>query len=245
MGFLTTLKANQAYRLHASGKIDEAKEAYKAAYDGGLNAPKLLLAFALLLLREGEYEHAVEVLRKAEKAPGIKDEQKTQIISYYAIAIFKQGKLDRALELLRELFQKRKTGVLYGTLGLLLIEKAERIAAESGDTEEAQAAVDEALAFNLEAVDYDEDDPVCLDNLAQTYFRLLEDKTTARVYFDRALARKPGAIDTNFFLSLYDLEEGKNEEAAEKLETAAAGRFSPMNFATPEMVKTQLDKLRI
>jgi len=247
MGFLTTLKANRAYQLHAKGDLEAAKAGYEQAYAEGLKDPKLLLAYGMLLLRTGDYERTVEVLRKAEKAPGVNADQKAQIITYYAITIWKQGRTDRALELLRDLFRQRKTGALYGTLGFLLIERADQMR-PGGDPpvrpEDIQAARDEALAFNLEAVDYDEDDPVCLDNLAQVYYRLLGDKASARAYFDRALKLKPGAIDTNYFLALYDMEEGRAAEAADKLETAAEGRFSPMNYITSEMVRAQLSKLR-
>ena len=247
MGFLTNIKANKAYRLHAKGDLEAARAGYEQAYAEGLSDPKTLIAYALLLLRTGGYERAVEVLRRAEKAPGVTADQRVQIISHFAVAIWKLGRLDRAIELLQELFRKNKTGTLYGTLGYLLIDKAERMT-PGGDPPitagDIRAAKDEAIAFNLEAVDYDEDDPVCLDNLAQAYYRLLGDKDAARPYFERALQNKPGAIDTNYFLAQYDAEQEKAADAIAKLETAAKGRFSPMNYATPEMVRAQLEKLR-
>jgi tetratricopeptide (TPR) repeat protein len=229
MGFMTTFKANRAYRAHAAGNLEAAKAGYAAAFAEGLNNPKLLLAYAMLLLRAGDYERAAEVLRKADKAPGVLPDQKNQIIAHYAIAIWKLGRLDKAVELLQALFRKGKTGFLYGALGFLLIEQ--------GDAEAA-------LAFNREAVAYDDEDPVCLDNLAQTYDRLLNDKESARPYFERALKFKPGAIDSNYFLAQYDVEEGKPADAVAKLEVAVAGRFSPMNYATPAQIQAQLDALK-
>jgi len=236
MGFLAKLNANKAYRLHVKGDLEDAKAIYEEAYAQGLNDAKLLSAYAVLLLRIGDYERAVEVLRNAEKAPGVTAEQKNQLYQHYALAIWKLGQQERALGWLWKLFRNRKTGSLYEILGFLLVEKA--VSAE-GDS----AAKDEALAFNREAVDYDEDDPVCLDNLAQTYYRLFDDKDSARPYFERALARKPGAIDTNYFLAQYDVEAGRADAAIEKLLTAAQGRFSPLNYATREMVEAQLEQL--
>ena len=246
MGFLTNMKANQAYRLQVRGDVEGAKAIYEQAYAEGLNTPKLLMAYAVLLLRTGEYERSVTVLRKAEKAPGVTPDQKGQIIQHYAVAIWKMGQQDRALEWLWQLFHKQKTGALYGVLGFLLIEKAAGMkpGGEAAVTAaDCEAAKDKAIEFNREAVEYDEDDPICLDNLAQAHYRLLGDKDTARTYFERALAQKPGAIDTNYFLAQYDLEAGRTAEAVEKLETAAAGRFSPLNFTTREMVEAQLAKL--
>lgn len=247
MGFMTNLKANKIYRLHVKGDLEAAKAGYEQLYAEGLNDPKLLLAYAMLLLRAGDYERAVEALRKAEKAPGVTADQKSQIIAHFAVAIWKQGRLSRAIELLQELFRKGKTGTLYGMLGFLLIEKAAGMT-PGGDAqvtaEDIRAAKDEAIAFNKEAVDYDEDDAVCLDNLAQAYYRLLGNKEEARPYFERALKQKPGAIDTNYFLALYDIEQGNAAAAVAKLETAAEGRFSPMNYVTKEMIQAQLEGLQ-
>ena len=229
MGFLATIKGNRAYAKHAKGDLEGARKDYDEAYAAGLNAPKLLLTYSMLLLRTGAYETAVEVLRKAEKAPGLTTDQKNQVHAHYAVAIWKLGKLDRALELLREVFRKQKSGLTYGTLGFLLVEQ--------GDAEEA-------LAFNSEAVAYDDEDAVFLDNLAQTYYRLLQDKETARGYFEKALKIKPGAIDTNYFLAQYDVEEGKLDEAIAKLQTASEGRFSPLNYADREKVLAELEALR-
>ena len=108
---------------------------------------------------------------------------------------------------------------------------------EAGDAEKA-------LAYNLEAVDYDDEDPVVLDNMGQTYYRLLGDKEKAKEYFDRAHDIKDTQIDTLYFLAKYDVEAGDKEEALKKLETALEGRFSPLNYATKERVQAEIDALK-
>ncbi len=247
MGFMTTLKANKAYRLHAKGEIEAARAGYEEAYTEGLNDPKLLIAYAMLLLRSGDYDRTVEVLRKADKAPGVTPDQKTQIVSHFAIAIWKQGRINRSVELVEDLFRKKRTGTLYGILGTLLIEKAAAMQVSEDPpvtAEDIQAAKNRAIAFNKEAVDYDDADSICLDNLGQAYYRLLGDKASARPFFEKALKHKPTAIDSNYFLALYDIEEGKTAQAAEKLETAASGRFSPMNYVTLEMAQKKLAEIK-
>ena len=104
--------------------------------------------------------------------------------------------------------------------------------------------VQKTLLFNKESVDYDDEDPICLDNLAQTYYRCLGDKETAKPFFDKAHAIKPSQIDTLWFLSRYDLEAGNTAAAIEKLETAMEGRFSPLNFTTKQMVEDELKRLK-
>ena len=72
--------------------------------------------------------------------------------------------------------------------------------------------------------------------MGQVYYRLMEDKEKAKEYFLKALEQKPGQIDTLYFLALLDLEDGKPEAAKEKLEKALQGRFSPLNYATRELI---------
>ena len=229
MGLLTKFKARRALIAHGRGNTDEAYAQYCQAYEEGLTAPRILLPFSILLLRRGEYEKAKEVLKKVEKAPeGVTPDQRAQMLTNYAVASWKTGRLAYAVDLLKEVHRKGPNGINYGTLGFLLIE---------------QGDLDEALAFNQEAVAYDDEDPVVVDNLAQTYYRLAHDKEEALKWFEKALALKDSAIDTNYFLALYDMEAGRAQEAREKLEIAREGRFSPLNHATVELIDEALAQL--
>lgn len=229
MGMMTNMKAQRALVAHGKSRLDEANKLYAEAYAEGLSNPRYLLPYSILLLRQGEYEKAKEVLKKVEKTPGgITPDQRMQMLTNYAVASWKTGRTEYAVTLLREVYRKSPSGTNYGTLGFLLIE---------------QGDLDEALAFNREAVEYDEEDPVALDNLAQTYYRLAGDRQEARKWFEAALKHKPGAIDTNYFLAQYDIEEGNYAGAREKLELSREGRFSPLNYATPEMIDEALAKL--
>ncbi|MCL1964381.1 MAG: tetratricopeptide repeat protein [Firmicutes bacterium] len=229
MGFFKDMKAQRALAAHKKGNYEEACALYGEAYAEGMDKARFLLPYAVLLLRKGEYEKAREVLKKVEKAPGgITPEQRKEMLTSYAVASWKLGRLEYALDLLREVYRKGPNGSIYGTLGFLLIEK--------GD-------LDEALAFNKEAVEYDDEDPVALDNLAQTYYRLGNEKEEARKWFEKAIKCKKNAIDTNYFLALYDKEAGKLDDAREKLETAREGRFSPLNYATIERIDALLGEM--
>lgn len=229
MGMLTNMKAQRALVAHGKGKLEEAEKLYEEAYAEGLDQARTLLPYSILLLRKGEYEKAKEVLKKVEKAPGgITPDQRAQMLTNYAVASWKTGRIDYAVDLLKEVYRKGVSGANYGTLGFLLIE---------------QGNLEEALAFNKEAVEYDDEDPVTLDNLAQTYYRLAGDKDEARKWFKKALEQKENAIDTNYFLALYDIEDGRLDDAREKLETAREGRFSPLNHATAEMVDEKLREI--
>ena len=85
---------------------------------------------------------------------------------------------------------------------------------------------------------------MCLDNMGQFLYRILGDKEGAKPWFEKAITFKEGQIDTLWFLSRYDLENGDAAAALAKLEKAAEGRFSPLNFATKEGVQAEIDRLK-
>lgn len=227
MSIKATIKARTAAAKLAKGDTEGAVALYAEAVNEGLQDPRSLLNYSVLLIRRGEYQTARELLVKMQKYP-MTDENRRTLFVNYASCVYKMGELQKGIELLERQHQKQPSGIVYQTLGYLYIE--------AGD-------LDTALAFNTEAMDYDDEDSIVLDNLAQTYYRLVGDKEKAKPYFEKALEAKPNQIDTLYFLSLYDIDAGNKEAAREKLETALEGRFSPLNFATKEMVEKALQAL--
>lgn len=228
MGFFANLAGQKALTAHGNADYEKALKLYEEAYAKGMDAPRLLRGYSVLLIRTRQFDKALEVLKRMEKLPGLKPKDKAELHTNYAIILWQKGHLDRALELLDDVFRHNKNGTIYSIIGYLKIEK--------GDAQEA-------LAFNQEAFEYDEEDPVFLDNLGQTYYRLLGDKEKARPYFEKAIKKKPSAIDTNYFMAQYAIEEGFYDEARRYLETAKAGFFSPLNYATPEMIEEKLAEI--
>jgi len=225
MGNMT---GNKALTAHSKGDYRTALKLYEEAYAKGMDKPKLLKSYSVLLIRTSQFDKALEIIKQLEKMP-MDAKSKTDLHINYAIILWQKGYLDRALEILEDEFRHTKNGTLYSIIGYLKIEK--------GD-------VDEAIRFNQEAVEYDDEDAVFLDNLAQSYYRLKGDKETAKVYFDRAIAIRPKSIDTNYFLALYDIENGDIESAKDRLDLARLGMTSPLNYATPEMIDAKRDEIR-
>ena len=285
MGIGTMLKANKAYRAQRDGKETEAIRLYEECFAEGLNDARYVLSYAVLILRDGQYQKAKDFLVKHQKAPGMTPEQRVNLIVDYAACCYRLGDVDKAVAKLEELHRKGSKSLIYQTLGYLYVEKyaLERkpdfaaLAAEAAQTagmapeteesapetetsettlpkkrnagpeltpEEAwNAGVQKALAFNQEAVDYDDEDPVCLDNMGQMYYRVLGDKAQAKAWFDKAHAIKPEQIDTLYFLSRYDLDSGDRASALEKLKKAQAGRFSPLNYCSREQMLAEIAAL--
>ena len=228
MSFMGNMTGNKALTAHSKGDYRTALKLYEEAYEKGMDKPRLLRGYSVLLIRTIQFDKALEVLKRMEKMP-MDAKEKTDLHINYAIILWQKGHLDRAMEILEDEFRHTKNGTLYSIIGYLKIEQ--------GDAEEA-------IRFNKEALEYDDEDPVFLDNLGQTYYRLVGDKETAKIYFDKAIALKPKAIDTNYFLALYDIENGDIESAKDRLDTARVGMFSPLNYATPEMIDAKRDELR-
>ncbi len=228
MSFMGNMTGNKALTAHSKGDYRTALKLYEEAYEKGMDKPRLLRGYSVLLIRTSQFDKALEVLKRMEKMP-MDAKEKTDLHINYAIILWQKGHLDRAMEILEDEFRHTKNGTLYSIIGYLKIEQ--------GDAEEA-------IRFNKEAIEYDDEDPVFLDNLGQTYYRLVGDKETAKIYFDKAIALKPKAIDTNYFLALYDIENGNIESAKDRLDTARVGMFSPLNYATPEMIDAKRDELR-
>ncbi len=286
MGLMTGIKANKAYRLQKNGQSEEAIRLYEEAFAEGLNDPRYNLAYALLIIRKGEYQKAKEFLVKHQKTPGMTPDQRVTLLVDYAVCCFRLGDLEKGINTLEQQFRKTETGLLYQTLGYLYVEKydaskkpdfsklpeeketdeggtetpaAEETAAdgesavseETGEPEKSlspeeawQAGVEKAEEFLRKAVEYDEEDSICLDNMAQFLYRVREDRAAARPWFEKALAIKDTQIDTLYFLSRYDEEEGKTREALTKLEKAAAGRFSPLNYCDRKTVEKDIERLK-
>ena len=330
MSFMTGIKANKAYRLQKSGATEEAKRLYDECFAEGLNDARYVLSYALLMIRDGEYQRAKEFLVKHQKAPGMTGEQRVNLLVDYAACCFRLGDLDKGISTLEQQFRKGETGLIYQTLGYLYVEKydavkkpdfaaeraaaeaetaaAETAAAETGDTatetpadeagdttgerpaeetvdqtaegagnkaaedggtaaeapgeesgpaaasapeekqltpeEEWNAGVEKAEAFLQKAVEYDDEDAICLDNMGQFLYRVKEDKAVAKPYFEKALAIKDTQIDTLYFLSRYDEEAGDRAAAVAKLEKALTGRFSPLNYLTKDMAEQEIARLK-
>lgn len=280
MGFMATIKAQQAMRAHGKGDLEQAKKLYEEAIDKGLMSARPMLGYAILLIREGSYDKAMPLLIKAQKCPDLTPDQKSQLFVDYAACLMKKGELDKAIHLLEKQHNRAPIGLTYQTLGYMYVEKysgAKPVAeaapekaaeapemSENADTEasaeaaeeqmkvktqedidrEWQAGIDKMFAFIQESVDYDDEDPICLDNLGQAYYRVTGEKDKAKEWFDKAHAEKDSQIDTLWFLSRYDLEAGDKAAAIAKLEKALEGRFSPLNFCTKEMVQEEVDRLK-
>ena len=247
---------------------------HEAVDEGGLMEARTMLSYSLLLIREGSYEQAMALLLKTQKAPDLTPDRKSQLCVDYAACCAKTGQLDKGVKILEKQHGRTPTGLTYQTLGYLYVEQlsqgkpvadentvvmvpgpyeySDPVPGEGLSVEEKQAILDKqweelkqkAVKVIDDSLEYDDEDPVCLDNKGQYIYRVLGDKAAAKEWFDKAHEEKPGQIDSLWFLSRYDIENGDTEAAIEKLETALEGRFSPLNYVDKATVAAEIERLK-
>ena len=279
MGIMTGIKAGKALRLQKAGQKEEAIRLYEEAFAEGLNDPRYCLPYALMIIRDGQYQKARDFLIAHQKAPGMTPQQRTELLVYFATCCLRLGNVDKGISTLEQQFRKAETGLIYQTLGYMYVEKydlankpdfaaaAQEVQQEAEASEEApaegeeqeteeapeakpdpeaewNAGVEKAEAFIRQSIEYDDVDAVCLDNMGEFLYRVRGDREGAKEWFDKAIAVKDTQIDTLYFLSRYDLEAGNQSAALEKLEKAAGGRFSPLNYTNPEMIRKEIEALK-
>ena len=253
MGFFDAAKAayngNRAYHLHVDanklageGKVAQAKEKYQAAlklYDEavrqGNRAPNILQAYTLLLMREGEFEKARELMEDMSRQKGLSDGDWFQLRIQYSIYLWHAGQLDRAIETIGRAAAHKMNGSIYGTLGMYWVDKA-RQTGEFGP----------ALEFNRQAMDYDDEDAATLDNMAQLHEAMAaaeQDgekaaayRAQALKYYRKAHAQKPRQITTIYYLARMLHQNGDDAGARKLLDARDTLYISAICPVTREMI---------
>lgn len=223
--------SDQGNHAEAAVQHERAIALYSEAFNLGMKKPVYFMAYGVLLLRLRRPAEAKEAFLRAERCRDITADERAQLRVNFAVAQWKLGNLDSAIEQLYIAKKNGATGTIYGTLGYILIEKA----VQTGD-------FTEALEFNMEAFDYDDEDAVILDNLGQLYLNM-GDKEKALEYFTKAHERKPKQVDTLYYLAKLAIERGETDTAREYLEDALEGSYSSLATTTREQAQELMDSL--
>ena len=255
MGLFDTAKAaytgNRAYRTHvdanklaAEGKVSQAKEKYQTAlklYDEavrmGNSAPNIVQAYALLLMREGNFERSRELMEAMSRQKGLSEADWLQLRIQYSIYLWVTGQLDRAMETIGRAAAKGMNGSIYGTLGMYWVDKA-RQTGEFGP----------ALDFNRQAMEYDDEDGAVLDNMGQLYEQMSEAegdgekaaeyRAQALKYYKKAHKCKPRQITTIYYLARMLHADGDDAGARKLLAVRDTLYISAICPVTTEMMET-------
>ena len=179
----------KAYKAHGNGNYAEALKLYDEAWAEGMDNPRWILGYTVLLLRDGQYAKAREILVKLQKSPALSPDMKNQLFINYAAAVYRMGELEKGIRLLERQHEHGPAGLIYQTLGYLYVEKyapentPDFDALEAAALAEAQAAAAEA-AEEGEAAGETEETPASQE----------EAKPSAREEWEQGKARAEAFI---------------------------------------------------
>ena len=185
------------------------------------------LTYGYILLRPGQIDRARERLTKAPSPPP-KAPLKKRIKSMLALVEWKQGNIPLAIEMLEEVIEDFKTTSVYQDLGLMYIL--------SGDKEKA-------LRFNLEAYEFNSDDMVIMDNLAEAYV-LCGDIEKAAETYEKLLEKEPHFPEAYYGYGILLINTGDRERGLELIEQSLDKRFSALSVKSREQVAQLLEEYR-
>ena len=264
MSFLDTLKTDhlarnaanahsQANDLNRRGRVaearkkyDEAHELYKQAYDAGCRRTNVLMNYTVLLMREGEFAEARELMKEISKDKTMTEDTHFELRVNYSVCLWRLGLLDKAIETIRYAGKHAKNSQYYTSLGTFLVDQA----AQSGEFDEAQALLDEAM-------DYDDEDAPTLDNMGELCLQrslwakkngdeetAAEMRKKSKEYYETAYKQRPSQITTLYALANFAHEDGDDAKAREYVDKAIIHSGSKLCPVSVEMLQTLKAELR-
>lgn len=218
----------RAYYQHSKGNNEKALELYAQAKEKNMSRPNFLLAYGVLLLRTGNYNKSKEILTELLSRESLPVKVKYYAKMNLALAYWKLDDIKTAVEMMEDVHNNLKDTNSYQTYGYLLIE--------SGD-------IAKAFDFNLKALDYDDTDPVILDNLGLNYYRM-GDIDNALKYFLKAEKIKPDQSDTLYHLGCIYLERNDFDRAEDMFNKALKYNTHALCTVSNSQIEDKLKELK-
>ncbi len=207
----------------SKGNIDKAVKWFSIANRLGPLKPSSQMYYGYILLRTGDINAAEQLLTHASlKAK--KDPLKRRIKALLSLAVWKRGDLDSAIEMMEDAICSVKLTSFYQNLGLMYNIKGDR---------------QKALAFNLEAYDYNSDDMVIMDNLAEAY-ALCGETEKAKAQYEALLKKEPHFPEPYYNYGLLLINQGQKERGIDLIRQSLDKRFTFLSVKTKEEVETLL-----
>lgn len=222
---LAVFAANKYY----SGKKEKGLKLFKISDKIGTLSPQNSMRYGYALLRVGLLDEARKKLNLAYMTAK-KEPLKKSISSVLALVFWKDGDLDGAINLLEDVLQDFKNTAVYQNLGLMYVLK--------GNAEKA-------LKFNLEAYDFNSDDLIIKDNLAESYV-LSGDIRAASKLYEEILEKEPHFPEPYYQYGTLLFENGEEKRGIELIEKSLTKTFTFLSENPKEYVENLLEeKLRL
>lgn len=195
-----------------NGDKDGALKWYGKAAKVSSCRPRTIISYSYLLLIEERIKEAEEALHLV-KNDALDPREKINYFTTKALIEWKDGNLDGAIKILEDANLELKALMIYESLGYLLLLSKD---------------YEKALKFNLEAFEYDSNDEIIIDNLAESYYFLGQYDKSKEIY-ENLTQRNLTFSEPYYYLASIYIKEEKIDQAKELLELALK---CPQGFLT-------------
>ena len=204
------------------GNTAKALKLYRSADKLGKMSYSAKVSYGYFLLKNGYIGDARIVFNKTAMDKKLNKAAKNQLKSLQALVVWKEGRLDEAIEMLEEVTKEYVTSMTYQSLGLLYILKRDK---------------EKAMNYCLEAYEYNPDDNVIMDNLAEAY-ALCGDTEKAMKTYEELLSRNPHFPDAYYGYGILLMQNGRREEGIDYIGQSLNKKFSFLSALPRERVES-------
>ena len=220
-----------AKRKYIKKNYEGAIKIFKIANTIGNMSVKNKSFYGYALLRCGKIDEAETVLRDTLSLTKSETADRYQVKNLIAIAYWKKGCLDDAIEELEDVIDRNyKTTQIYQNLGIFY---------------NLSDDYDRALKFNLEAYEYNKDDDIICDNLADIY-AIRGEYDKAKEIYEELLNHDP---EPRFPEAYYGygkvlIKLGEKEKGIELIEKSLTKPFSFLSIHPKEEIEELLKEYK-
>ena len=212
-----------AYFLHGIwNKTETARKLYDFGYDHGARAGAPMISYAMLLMKDGRYPQALEVLQAVQERTDMN--QTMQLVSRQDLAIAweKNGETGRAIEEMEKIRQE------YECLGSNFYSNLAYFYIQAGDYDQAHEINELAKAGEENGAYY--------DNLALIAWKK-GNMVQAKVMFEKALAVDDTMVSPKYHLGILAEEQGDMETAAKYFRSAFESGVTGLSTVSRQQVE--------
>ncbi len=220
-----------AKRHYANRNFEKAVKVFSIADKvGNMNVNNKSL-YGYSQLRLGMVDEALVTLRGILPYTKPQTASRYQLKNLLALAYWKSGNLDEAIEEMEEIIDANyKTTVIFQNLGIFYNLKEDH---------------ERALRFNLSAYEYNSDDYIIIDNLAEAYANNGDGEKAKELYAE-LLSKEP---EPHFPEPYYNYGEllikgGERDRGIELIEKSLTKSFTFFSIKTKEEVEEILSKYK-
>lgn len=218
----------RATQLISKGKVKEGLEVFCKACRFKKVEPFTKIRYAFTELKLGDVQKAGQMLSQIIADPKVSSGMKYEAKAVFALVLYKEGSPEKAKEMMNEVYANYKTTNVYCTLGYLY-----NLLNDPKD----------AVAFSEEAMEYNDEHPVLLDNYGQALYLDGQYDKALEVY-ETLMPKKPKFPEAYYNYALVLQQKGDCENAVKALEQAIQCSFNNLSTISKEEVCDFLEKMK-